>query len=147
MLPSAQGSLSRIPAKSLHLRSPHLRFPASQSWIGTAQPRAGTLVFPTSHQSRIRGHRSCVGDSLATRHFPRNFFRMRSYKKRWGEGQHARKTISLGRVLAFGGAADQLAENGGNLVELRGLIEEVVGAGRHALVAVLLIRVIRADQH
>src|SRR5438067_362852 len=81
-----QCSLSRIPAQSRHLRSPHLRFPASQSWIGTAQPRAGTLVFPTSHQSRITSHRSCVGDSLATRHFPRNFSRMRSYEKRWGGG-------------------------------------------------------------
>src|SRR5213080_1640037 len=81
-----QCSLSRIPAQSRHLRSPHLRFPASQSWIGTAQPRAGTLVFPTSHQSRITSHRSCVGDSLATRHFPRNFSRMRSYKKSGGRG-------------------------------------------------------------
>src|SRR6184192_3874191 len=47
ILPSAQGSLPRIPAQSLHLRSPH-----------PAQPRTGILVFPTSHQSRI------------TRHFP-----------------------------------------------------------------------------
>ena len=31
MLPSAQCSLSRTPAQSLHLRSPHLRFPTSRA--------------------------------------------------------------------------------------------------------------------
>ena len=45
LLPSAQCSLSRIPAPSLHLRSPH-----------PAKPRAGILAFRISHHSRITRH-------------------------------------------------------------------------------------------
>src|SRR5215472_4647866 len=41
-------------------------------------------------------------------------------------------------------ALDQLAEDGGNFFEVGGLVEEVVGAGSHALVAVLRLRIIRA---
>src|SRR5207249_727359 len=63
--------------QSRHLCSPH-----------PAQPRAGILVFPTSHQSRITSHRSCSGirSPLVTRHSPLPPSRMRTYGKRWGEG-------------------------------------------------------------
>src|SRR5947207_9077806 len=55
MLPSAQGSLSRIPAKSLHLRSPHLRFPASHLGSGRRSRVRGLSYFPpvTSHESPV----------------------------------------------------------------------------------------------
>src|SRR5438874_21127 len=54
-LPSHLLNVARM-QQPLYLRSPHLCFPAPRSCIGTAQPRAGILVFRTSRHSRITNH-------------------------------------------------------------------------------------------
>ena len=53
----------------------------------------------------------------------------------------------MGGVGALGGAFDQPAENGWNLVEVGGLVQEVVRARGHAFVLILRIWVVRANQH
>src|SRR5579859_1501765 len=63
------------------------------------------------------------------------------------EKKYTRREISMGGVGTLGGAFDQLAENGGNLVEVRGLVQKVVRARGHAFISILRIRKVRANQH
>src|SRR2546425_12258910 len=66
---------------------------------------------------------------------------MRSYKKNSGRRlrgpEAAEASCSTCGVSSSGGTSDQLAEDGGNLVEVGGLVQEIVCACGKALVAVL----------
>jgi len=54
---------------------------------------------------------------------------------------------STGRLGPSGSTSHQLPENGGNFVEIGGLIQEIVCAGGKAFVAVLLVWVVRANEY